>query len=42
MLEEFRDFRKGAAVPKMGKEEMDLLAMVDRLKRGEFSNLVSF
>jgi len=35
-------FRKGPAVPKMGKEEIDLLAMVDQLKQGEFSILVSF
>jgi len=26
----------------MGKEEIDLLAMVDQLKQGEFSILVSF
>jgi hypothetical protein len=29
-------------VLKMGKEEIDLLAMVDKLKQGESSILVSF
>ena len=34
--EKIHDFRKGSAVPKMGKEETDLLAMVDKLMQGEF------
>lgn len=32
----FAIFRKGSRMPKMGKEEMDLLAMVDKLMHGQF------
>jgi len=36
LYEKFHDFRKGTVVPKMGKEETDLLVMVDKLMQGEF------
>jgi hypothetical protein len=37
----FANFRKGSVAPKMGKEDNDLLAMVDKLMRGELQNLIS-
>jgi hypothetical protein len=39
-MQQFRNCRKGSAVPEMGKE-VDLLAMVDKLIQGEFSLFLS-
>ena len=36
----FTTFRKVAVAPKMGKEDNDLLAMVDKLMRGELRSLI--